>query len=451
MKYQPLWVMSVILASLFLAGCTQSNGGYGGGTNSDTGRLVFAVTDAAADMGSVSSVKMTVESVSVRNANEGWTTVSTQRKTYDLIELKQESKSVVLADVDVPEGTYDQMRLDVSSVIVTDANGTHHARMPSNQLKFMGEVRVEANSTSTAHFDFIASESLHTTGKGEYVMAPVVQVETRENAMVDIASDDRVMIRGGNTRTNARYGMAADGTIAVGVRIPANAVIEIAGNGVISIAGIGGRGNGSGSLIIGITDAAANMSSITSINVTIEKVMMHSEGKGWVTVSSTQRTVDLLELSSTSSTQVIANATLDAGSYTQMRIDVSRVVVTDTNGTHEAKLPSGELKIMAETVVEENATATAVIDVIANASLHRTGRGQYIMAPVIDVEIRQNANVTSDAQGRMGVQGGTVKTRQRLGMDANGTLGVNLGIPVDSVLDVDASGKVKIGLGITVG
>ena len=42
----------------------------------ETGRVIFTITDAAADMGSVTSVKVTVDSVSVHSASEGWAAVS---------------------------------------------------------------------------------------------------------------------------------------------------------------------------------------------------------------------------------------------------------------------------------------------------------------------------------------------------------------------------------------
>ncbi len=216
-------------------------------STSGNGRVVFAVTDAAADMGIVSSVKVTVDNVQVHSATKGWTTVSSTQKTYDLLQLKAEGKQELLADAELEEGTYDQIRLDISNVIVTDAQGQHEAKLPSNQLQIKGDIIVEANATATATFDFIADESLHVTGNGKYIMAPVVQVETRQDADVDVSSDNKVEIEGGRVKTRALVGMDAEGNVGVGLRIPKDVNVTIDASGLVKIGT-----KASGKLLVGV-------------------------------------------------------------------------------------------------------------------------------------------------------------------------------------------------------
>lgn len=241
MKNKYLFCILLIL-SISLLGCTRTNINIqrvSEPQGSGMGRAVFAMTDAAADMGSVSSVKITIDGVRVHSAAEGWTTVSSSARTYDLIELKNENEVVLLADVQIEEGTYDQMRLDISNVIVTDANGQQEAKLPSGELKIMGSLVVEENSTSTATFDFIASESLHVTGQGKYIMAPVVQVETRQDADVGLKSNNRVEIDGGQIKTNVEVGMDINGNVGVGLGIVSNANLSLDTTGTIKIVGKG--------------------------------------------------------------------------------------------------------------------------------------------------------------------------------------------------------------------
>lgn len=212
----------VLLIVLF--GCTQAQ---------DGGRVVFTMKDAAADMGSVQKVEVTIDSVSVHTAAEGWTTVSSTSATYDLLTLKAEGNQVVLADVQLKEGTYNQVRLDISKVVVTDADGEHEAKLPSGELKIVGDVEVKENTTSAATFDFIVDESLHMTGNGQYIMAPVVQFESRTDAVVDV-SGGSVRVTGGQVKTNVKVGMDVDGNVGIGLGIADDAELDIE-NGRVSI------------------------------------------------------------------------------------------------------------------------------------------------------------------------------------------------------------------------
>jgi len=401
------------------------------------GRAVFAITDAAADMQSVTSVKVTVESIKVHSAAEGWTTVSSSSKTYDLLELKGKSETALLADAQLKQGTYDQLRLDISKVVVTDANGTHEAKLPSGELKINGKLVVEANSTSTATFDFIADESLHVTGNGKYIMAPVVQLETREDADVSVRSGNKVQISGGKVDTNVKVGMDINGNVGVGVKISSNADISIDTLGKIKL---GSQdmvsGESKGRAVFAITDAAANMESVSSVKVNVNSVKVHSESEGWVTVSSTPKTYDLLKLDAENKNELLADIQLDEGTYNQFRLDISNVVITDANGTHEAKLPSNELKLNGELRVQANSTATVVFDFVVNESLHVTGNGKYIMAPVIQLETREYASVKIKSSNKVEINGGRIKTNSKIGMDIDGNVGEGLKIREDSRLSV---------------
>lgn len=165
-----------------------------------------------------------------------------------MLKLKAEGRQELLADAELKEGTYDQIRLDISNVVVTDANGDQEAKLPSGELKIQGNLVVDANSTATATFDFIADESLHMTGNGKYIMAPVVHVETREGADVEIKSDSKVEIKSGKIKTNVKVGMDVDGNVGVGLKIPAGLNLTIGTEGVIKV---GGKSSGKVGIEVG--------------------------------------------------------------------------------------------------------------------------------------------------------------------------------------------------------
>ncbi|MBI4018324.1 MAG: DUF4382 domain-containing protein [Candidatus Aenigmarchaeota archaeon] len=213
------------------AGCVQQAGAA-------KGSVFFTMADAAADMGAVSSVVVTVDSVRAHSNTQGWITVSSETRTYDLMQLKAQGNQVLLAQAQLDPGTYQQVRLDISKVVVTDAGGEHEAKLPSGELKIVGQLIVEANKTSSVTFDFIADESLHVTGNGQYVFAPTVQLTTRHNADIDVRNTNNVQIRSGTVATDTKVGMDINGNVGVGVKIDSGATINIGSDGKIII-GVG--------------------------------------------------------------------------------------------------------------------------------------------------------------------------------------------------------------------
>lgn len=202
---------------------------------SDQGRMIVTITDAAADMGSISQVRMTTNNVMAHHTADGWITLSNEQQTYDLLELNEQDKIELMSDANVSAGTYNQVVFDIEEVIVVDDEGSHEATVPSGKYRVNIDVEVEENETSTIEFDIIAEESLHITGEGTYIMAPVAEVRTRSNAEVSAMSANRIQISGGQVMTDKKVGMDANGNIGVGLNIPADARIRIGGQSNVNI------------------------------------------------------------------------------------------------------------------------------------------------------------------------------------------------------------------------
>ena len=118
---------------------------------------------------------------------------------------------------------------------MVDAQGQHTAKVPSGTLRIDGEMDIEGNTTSTATLDFIADESLHKTGNGQYILAPVVHVKTRNDARVEINSDNSAEISGGVVKSDFKVGMNAQGDVGAGLSIPADVNVSIGQQGEIVI------------------------------------------------------------------------------------------------------------------------------------------------------------------------------------------------------------------------
>ena len=235
---QPAWrvAMATLLVVVLISSALYGTGIF----NSSTahGKAIFAISDAAADMGSVSSIIVTIDSIEVKNTEDnGWQTASSDIQTYDLLRLKNEGAIGLLAETDLDEGIYDQIRLNISDVTVVDANGSHEAILPSTTVQLKGHLEVEKDKTTTANFDFIADQSLHLTGKGTYIFAPVIQLEIRNDAQVQRTAENHVNITAGRTTTDIRLGMDIEGNIAEGLLITCDAILTIQTDSIVQTRG----------------------------------------------------------------------------------------------------------------------------------------------------------------------------------------------------------------------
>ncbi len=422
-------------------------------SSSGKGRFVMTMTDAAADMGSVSEVRITVDNIEAYSKTEGWVTVESKQQTYNLLELKSQNKAELMVDSEVNVGEFTQVRFNIKEVVVVDSEGEHEAKVPSNQYKVNINSKVDADQTSTVEFDILVDESLHVTGNGEYIMAPVAKVETKSNATAQIKSDNSVTVSGGETTSKTTVGMDVNGNVGVGLKIPADVKLEVnsgvLGGGVSISAGsvsVGNNGtlvNGKGKLTIGITDAAADMGSVSEVRITVDEVRVHSKTEGWVILSTTDKQYELLELKSNGKVELVIDAEVDSEEYDQIRMDIKNVVVVDSEGEHEAKLPSGEIKIMNDFDVEADSNTAITFDFLADESLHVTGEGSYIMAPVINLKTRERATVNLQSGNRITIQGER-KSEIKVGMDVNGNVGVGNIISSTANLKLSASGAVGL-------
>jgi hypothetical protein len=187
-----------------------------------------------------------------------------------------------------------------------------------------------------------------------------------------------------------------------------------------------------------VSDAAIDMSLISEINMTISSIDLHNQTtNGWIIASGTPQTYNLLDLRAKNESQVFADFQMATGTYDMARLVVDKIVVITKAGvTTEAKLPSGELKINTTLVVKENATSSINFDFLADKSLHMTGNGGYIFAPVVRTLVRGDVNATVNSDKTVKIDGGHVETDKTHGMDINGDVKENFQLNATDTLDV---------------
>lgn len=147
-----------------------------------------------------------------------------------------------------------------------------------------------------------------------------------------------------------------------------------------------------GMLVMQITDAPPELN-IEKAEVTISNVEVHqakadeedntTTEESWFTVVEEAQTFDLIAIKDVK--EFLGSATLDAGKYTQIRLNVDKAVVTINGTDYDLEIPSSKLKLIKPFTIEVNQTITLTLDFDAQKSIHSAGKDKYIMRPTIKV------------------------------------------------------------------
>ena len=105
----------------------------------------------------------------------------------------------------------------------------------------------------------------------------------------------------------------------------------------------------------------------------------------WDTIVDSPHTYDLLQLVN-NPTQVFAGKTLTAGKYTQIRLEVSKTIITFKDGsTANVTVPSNRFYWVRSFDIVQGKTTTLTLDFNAAQTISQDGQGKYIIAPVAKV------------------------------------------------------------------
>jgi Domain of unknown function (DUF4382) len=143
-----------------------------------------------------------------------------------------------------------------------------------------------------------------------------------------------------------------------------------------------------GTLLLKITDAPGDLN-ISEALVTISSIEVHIAAGGnnssaeWVTVINESQQFDLILLENV--TDIIGSEILEAGIYTQIRLNVDEALVTIDGVQYNLEIPSKTVKLVHQFIIVPDATTTLILDFDVQESVHKTGSDKYIMHPTIKV------------------------------------------------------------------
>jgi len=188
-------VLLVFYVGAFLTACGGDSSGGGSGSSSQ-GKLSISLTDSSTDQYQAVYVTITRVDVHVADGN-GWETVATPNKTYNLLELVNGVRES-LGITPLEAGHYTQMRLIIGDVadsqslnifdqhhpyanyVITMDNLSHKLKVPSGTntgLKIVHGFDIDENETTELILDFDAMRSVVKAGaSGKYLLKPTIKV-----------------------------------------------------------------------------------------------------------------------------------------------------------------------------------------------------------------------------------------------------------------------------------
>ncbi len=162
-KLLSLTVAVVAVGAVF----TSCDSLFNGNGDGDTGTLSVLLTDAPFPTDLVESAYVTIDSVVIHAMHiDEFITLSSDPAEYDLMELRN-GETALLADLDIPTGEYNQIRLlvnDDSARVVLKEGPTLPLTVPSGEksglkINILPHLSIGAGTTGEVLLDFDVSKS----------------------------------------------------------------------------------------------------------------------------------------------------------------------------------------------------------------------------------------------------------------------------------------------------
>jgi len=438
MKHRRGFILSIVILLLIggIVGCqlpTEEQTETG-----NTGTLTVVLADDPFPAEFVAEANVTIDSVVIREKDESdegdpFHTLTTEQKSYNLLDL-QNGVTETLAEVEVPVGSFDLVRLYVSEASITLTNDdVFNLTVPSGaetgiQVLIEPDIVVKGGLTTELLLDFNVSKSFVALGNLDspagisgFNFKPVIRAanlttsgrisgtvtDSEENVLEDVevwtvVDEDTTTALTGEEGEYALIGLPA-GSYTVKAAMDEDTITTedvevVAGNEtILDIQWT----DGTGKLTVLMTDAPFPIDTVATAMVTIDSIDIRKAGEtgdtSYVTISTESGTYNLLDLRN-GVTATLADLSVPEGDYDLIRLFISEAGIELKNGnTHDLKVPSGvktglKLFIEPDISVQNGLTAELLLDFdvsnsfVARGSFHSPHDFKgFIFKPVLRV------------------------------------------------------------------
>jgi len=139
---------------------------------------------------------------------------------------------------------------------------------------------------------------------------------------------------------------------------------------------------------------------IDSVIVEVASIEVHLAGgpdSGWITIIDEPKSFDLMELIGGKEVD-LGSTEVNAGTYTQVRMEITQATVIAGGEEHDAAIPSGRLKFVRPFQVEEDGTTSLILDFDGQRSINVTGQGRYMLKPVVTLLVSKQASAPDEIE-----------------------------------------------------
>jgi len=162
-------VVVLLVISSAMAGCMNTKESISSGT------LEVRIGDAPSK--NFSFVNITFSQIRVHRSgnNSGWTNISFEKKTVDLLALHKNNMTEIIGGDNISEGDYDKIWIVISKAtgILSETKENVTFDVPSGDLKIQQLIDIKAGKTTTVIVDIDAEKSILAVGH-VYKLLPVI-------------------------------------------------------------------------------------------------------------------------------------------------------------------------------------------------------------------------------------------------------------------------------------
>lgn len=147
-----------------------------------------------------------------------------------------------------------------------------------------------------------------------------------------------------------------------------------------------GQATAKGTMQVYVTDALPK--GVTAIEIKASNVEAHMAGAAddkWVSLLKDPPVFDLVK--ATGVNVLLGSADVEAGKYTQVRLDITDVTVTVNGIQLKATVPSDKLRLAGDITVEEGKKTSISLDFDAEKSIVLEGNEQVLLKPVVKLVV----------------------------------------------------------------
>jgi len=127
---------------------------------------------------------------------------------------------------------------------------------------------------------------------------------------------------------------------------------------------------------------------VSKIMVTASNIQIHKADApedSWITVVSQEKTFDLVAIQGAE--LFLGSEDVSSGNYTQIRLDVTKVIVTLEGKDITAKLPSDKLKVVSPWEVKAGEKTILTLDFEADKFVNITSNDEVEVMPVLKLDV----------------------------------------------------------------